>query len=223
MEPSRTASSGFLKNETVRELVFEDSRQLGGDRFHALYRHSNASIIQGARPAGRAGDIAEDFPGVENHGNRFGRGVAKFGAQAPELLLQGLHHFAGKLVACSSVIAQNKVIRPALAEIAFGIPVLLRFAQQPCHSFVWPQALCGFKGGNRRVRLVEPVVRPTGHGRRFRRLGGNLARPLKHLQRGRKFAFQEKRAGAAQKAQPQQVTLLPRESFHCLIVLDRFV
>ena len=85
--PAATPGSAarFLSDETVRQFVLEDARQLIGHAGQALHRDANAAVIERSDPTGRARDVHECLIGVQNHADGFGRYVVQSGRDFLEL------------------------------------------------------------------------------------------------------------------------------------------
>ena len=85
LQPDRALPARFLSDETMRQFVLEDARQLIGHAGQALHRNANAAVIERADPAGCARDVHERLIGVQDHADGFGRHVVQSGRDFVEL------------------------------------------------------------------------------------------------------------------------------------------
>src|ERR1035441_7389364 len=77
LQPNGASPSGFLPDETMRQLVLQDARQLIGHGGQALDRHAYAAIVERSRPTWRARDVHERLIGVQDHADGLGRNVVE--------------------------------------------------------------------------------------------------------------------------------------------------
>ncbi len=165
------------------------------DAAEALDWDADAAVVDGAGPAGGAGDVGEGLAGVEDYADGFGRGVVELGFDVVEIVFEGVQDSAGEIGRGGAAVFQGEVSGDAFAvAFLFGF-VFLRFGERALDFRVGVQVLGALPFFHCEIHFVEAVVGPAGELCDVGRIGGDAAGVLERVEGGGELALAQEEHG----------------------------
>ena len=165
VHPGGAAVAGHLRDERVRQFVFEDAGQLGRDALDAADRDAQLAIIDGAAPGGRTGDVENRLLGVERDGDVVVGRVAEIAYQVVILGVEGREQVAaeglGGVLAFEVEIEVNAL---ALRKIGFGARFALSASQVLANRRIGTQGERLLPRANGLGRMIAGELNEAQHG-----------------------------------------------------------
>src|SRR5438270_12963276 len=98
MQPLGTAGMGYLVDEGMCQLVFQNPRHFRIDRVHSADRNPQLAIVDGSRPRGSLGHVEKCLLRVKHDSDSFARRYAKLADQIVILALESHENLPAQLI-----------------------------------------------------------------------------------------------------------------------------